>query len=65
MSSCYLRSRRGCHTAYGDPSKEIFVIPDPEFFNLFYAKNKKQEFLQNNTSSLNKFPDKTINLMIQ
>ena len=56
MTSCYLRSRRGCHSAYGDSGiKEIYVIPDPEFFNLFYAKNRKHEFLQNNTSSLNKF----------
>ena len=66
MSSCYLRSRRGCHTAYGDPGiKEIFVIPDPEFFNLFYAKNRKHEFLKNNTAHYKLVIYDTVNLMIK
>ena len=56
MSNCYMRSRRGCHTAYGDTSiKEIYVIPDEHFFNLFYARNRKDDFLKNNTTALNAF----------
>ena len=39
MSSCYCRSRKGCHQAYGNPSiRQIFLVPDIDFFNIFYAK---------------------------
>ena len=50
-----MRSRRGCHTAYGDSAKKYNVVVDPHFFNLFYATNRKQEFLKQNFSSLAPF----------
>ena len=54
MSSCYMRSRDSCHTAYGDSRiAEIYVIPDFNFFNTFYTNSKKAEFAANNYSSLN------------
>ena len=56
MSSCYLRSRDSCHTAYGDSRiAEIYVIPDFNFFNTFYTNSKKAEFAANNYSSLNRY----------
>jgi hypothetical protein len=56
MGSCYGKSRSNCHTAYGDTKiKEIYIIPDEEFFNLFYSNNKKSDFLQNNTTALDKY----------
>ena len=56
MSSCYMRSRAGCHHAYGNsPIKEVYIVPDPDFFNTFYVNSKKKEFLETNYSSLNRF----------
>lgn len=60
ISSCYLRHRDDCHSAYGDSRiKEIYVIPDPNFFNKFYASDiissRKNDFSRGNFSSFSDY----------
>ncbi len=62
MSSCYMRSKKHCHHAYGNSFfKESIVTLDKNFFNVFYEgtnedrKIVKNQFKENNYSILDKY----------